>query len=508
MSDDTTLPPPPVPIPALEPTALKSILNPVQSGAATPSSVIVEPPRSPQRPPQDIVPSIPPTPVNGSTDDPMEGVAVPSAPQAEAGSSAGEQSLPPLPIDAPVPPSPLAADEPPPTLPADAIPPAVSTPTVITQEADATPLGGTPQPPVVPDATPPPPPPAAESAPVDPIQPPTTETPAPVESTHALIPPTAEPSPISTPAPVSEASAPAANDAELAAPASSGLAEPAPTPVESTPATTLPTEPQPQSLPLPPASGLAEPVSEPMQVDEPVPSPSSNGLKRSGEDLEGGDEKRVKEESATAGSTVPTATPQATETAPALTQELAPPAPAPAPATADASLASTSASATAPVAGTVPLEMPPEPQPEGPTTPLTSAERTHLTKTIQTMKKNNDGAIFAHPVDPVLFQIPHYPQYITKPMDLGTVELKLYVSDPRGPPKDKSKSNKWDESMGKYSNVAEVVLDVRQIWWNTARFNGKDHVVTQAANRLATTFNKALKALPVEVSDFACVELL
>lgn len=85
-------------------------------------------------------------------------------------------------------------------------------------------------------------------------------------------------------------------------------------------------------------------------------------------------------------------------------------------------------------------------------------------------------------------------------MDLGTVETKLFVSDPRGPPKDKSKLSKWDMSKGRYNNVQEVVLDVRQIWWNTARFNGMDHSVTMGAKALMGVFDKQLSNMPAEVS--------
>ena len=60
--------------------------------------------------------------------------------------------------------------------------------------------------------------------------------------------------------------------------------------------------------------------------------------------------------------------------------------------------------------------------------------------------------------------------------------------------------NKWDESKGKYKSVAECTRDVRQIWWNTARFNGSQHPVTQAAYRLETAFTKALNNMPSEVS--------
>jgi hypothetical protein len=120
---------------------------------------------------------------------------------------------------------------------------------------------------------------------------------------------------------------------------------------------------------------------------------------------------------------------------------------------------------------------------------------------IRSLKKNKDAALFLEPVNPVLFGIPHYPDIIKNPMDLGTVETKLIVSDPRGPPKDKSKMGKWDQSKGKYNSVADVSLDVRQIFWNTARFNGMDHVVTQAATRLDAVFAKMIANIPAEVSQ-------
>lgn len=86
-------------------------------------------------------------------------------------------------------------------------------------------------------------------------------------------------------------------------------------------------------------------------------------------------------------------------------------------------------------------------------------------------------------------------------MDFGTVETKLIVSDPRGPPKDKSKMGKWDQSKGKYNSVSDVVLDIRQIFWNTSRFNGSEHMVTQAALRLDGVLVKMLNNMPAEVSQ-------
>jgi bromodomain-containing factor 1 len=110
---------------------------------------------------------------------------------------------------------------------------------------------------------------------------------------------------------------------------------------------------------------------------------------------------------------------------------------------------------------------------------------------------------FLAPVDTVLYGIPHYFKVVKKPMDLGTVETKLIASNPRGPPKDKSKMGNWDESKGTYGSVAEVTEDVRQIWENTRMFNGPDHVVSQNATVCEAAYEKALKNLPAEVSQFS-----
>ena len=213
---------------------------------------------------------------------------------------------------------------------------------------------------------------------------------------------------------------------------------------------------------------------------EPECSPLGGSLKRAGEDLEGREEKRAKEEEPFA--------PNATPAVPAAID--APPAPP-------------AALPTVPAGGPPPPWLTytaPPPKPSGPTTPLTVGQHRHLLNTIRTMKKNSAAANFLVPVDVVKFGIPHYAQVIEYPMDLGTVETKLYVSDPRGPPKDKSKMSKWDTSNGSYANVSEVALDVRQVWENTRKFNGPTHLVSEAASKLETTFEKSLNNLPTEVS--------
>jgi len=444
--------------PPTDPSALKSILNPVQTEGATPSSTVPEPPKSPQPEPAATAPTVDSAPV--------ENQSIPSAPIGESTLPLnGEPSLPPLPIDASVPPSPKAADEPPPTLPDGAIPPAVSTPSVIT-DGLATPALEIAQPPapVAPE-------PVAAPAPIE-SNPATTLAPTPTPEVHAQ----ASVTPVPEPAP-----APASEPAPPPPPASQLETAPAP-PAESAPSGAIEPTPTPaESAPVPPASTSQLPTvppSDAMDVDQPEPSPAAS-LKRAGEDLEGREEKRTRDDEIVAEA--------AAAAAPAPLAQAPAPAPAPAPVPG--------------LIGTVPVVIPPPPVAAGPTTPLTLTQHKHMLSCVRSLKKNKDAVYFLDPVDPIAFGIPHYPDIITKPMDFGTVETKLIVSDPRGPPKDKSKMGKWDQSKGKYNSVSDVVLDIRQIFWNTSRFNGLEHMVTQAALRLDGVLVKMLNNMPAEVSQ-------
>jgi bromodomain-containing factor 1 len=455
--DNGILPPP------TDPSALKSILNPIHSEGATPSSTVPEPPKSPQPEPAAMTITTESAPVENQSTPAPPPIGESTLP------SNGDTSLPPLPIDAPVPPSPKAADEPPPTLPEGAIPPAVSTPSVIT-DGLATPALEIAQPTVASE-------PSVAPATVEPIPESTlAPTPAPEVPAQASVTPHPEPS-APAPAQASELAPPPpppASQLETApAPnesAPSGVIEPAPTPAESAPAPATSTS----QLPT-------VPPSDAMDIDQPEPSPAAS-LKRAGDDLEGREEKRTRDEA------VAEAAPPAAEPVPAAQA----PAPAPAPTPAPAQVPG--------LIGTVPVVVPPPPVAAGPTTPLTLTQHKHMLSCVRSLKKNKDAVYFLEPVDPIRFGIPHYPDIITKPMDLGTVETKLIVSDPRGPPKDKSKMGKWDQSKGKYNSVSDVVLDIRQIFWNTSRFNGSEHMVTQSALRLDGVLAKMLNNMPAEVS--------
>ncbi len=443
---------PPFPDPVF-PALTKPLLNPLQSEGTPPASTIVEPPRSPN-------------PANPATDD--RGTNVEAGIGSEDGGSLApaeedvfakgedgssgqappppEHALPrspilfspqaqvtldPLPPNAPMPPTPKAQDEPPPVLAAGDIPPTVAAPVVITAEDREAKGDGSTTP-------------AAVST---------------LPNKNQDILPDAFPTPVGTSFDPIGSSGPVPTSSDMHV-----------------------------NLAPDQAGGQQSGSGEPMEVDAVgeedsrlrgssavgmESSTSMSSLKRAGEDLEGRDEKRVKEDGeCRSGSAV-----QASVPPPAAFDGAAP-------------------------AAVLPwnVYVPPPPRPAGPTTPLTITQHKHLLNAVRSLKKAKDAPGFLVPVDTVLFGIPHYHQVVTKPMDLGTVETKLFVSDPRGPPKDKSRMNKWDMSKGSYISVSEVVEDVRQIWENTRKFNGPDHIVSQSASRLEDTFEKLLNNMPAEVS--------
>lgn len=54
------------------------------------------------------------------------------------------------------------------------------------------------------------------------------------------------------------------------------------------------------------------------------------------------------------------------------------------------------------------------------------SQLTSCLKIIRSLKKDKNAWPFAHPVDPVALGIPDYHKYVTHPMDLGTVEVRLH----------------------------------------------------------------------------------
>jgi hypothetical protein len=117
--------------------------------------------------------------------------------------------------------------------------------------------------------------------------------------------------------------------------------------------------------------------------------------------------------------------------------------------------------------------------------PITSAQLKYALSTIRGLKKMKDAGPFLYPVDYIALGIPHYPNIVSHPMDLGTIEKKL-----GGGPKVEQ------ANYPAYNTVDEFIADVRLVFRNCLTFNGPDHVITQMGKNVEEAFNKALKNMP------------
>jgi hypothetical protein len=79
-------------------------------------------------------------------------------------------------------------------------------------------------------------------------------------------------------------------------------------------------------------------------------------------------------------------------------------------------------------------------------------------------------APFRQPVDPIKLGIPDYFKYISRPMDLGTVKMKLQRRE--------------------YATPMEACEDIRLIWRNCATYNQPGNVVRQWGDQLADIWEK------------------
>lgn len=108
--------------------------------------------------------------------------------------------------------------------------------------------------------------------------------------------------------------------------------------------------------------------------------------------------------------------------------------------------------------------------------PLTSAQHKFLMDRLRGAKKTKPAAPFLHPVDPVALNIPHYPQIVTQPMDLGSMEQKH---------KDK-----------RYQSVDAFMSDFYLMIDNCVLFNGVQHPIAQSAWNLQMWFERGMHLLP------------
>ena len=108
--------------------------------------------------------------------------------------------------------------------------------------------------------------------------------------------------------------------------------------------------------------------------------------------------------------------------------------------------------------------------------PMTHLQHKHCMRTIQNVKRIQSSTAFRQPVDYVALNIPNYPNVITKPMDLKTLEDQL-------------KENK-------YPTVDAFTADFNQIVQNCETFNGRESTFTKAAYEMKASFDKNMSKIP------------
>lgn len=118
----------------------------------------------------------------------------------------------------------------------------------------------------------------------------------------------------------------------------------------------------------------------------------------------------------------------------------------------------------------------PGPAPAGNQSGLTKMQHKFILKSITSLKRMHDSRFYREPVDPIKLNIPNYPNVITRPMDLSTIEKKLKANE--------------------YTSPQAVTDDFALMVQNAATFNGKEHLVAVEGEKLKNTFDKQMTNLP------------
>jgi len=136
-------------------------------------------------------------------------------------------------------------------------------------------------------------------------------------------------------------------------------------------------------------------------------------------------------------------------------------------------------------------------------TTMTPAQIKFCQNAIKALKGRPEAGPFLMPVDYVALNIPHYPDRIKEPMDLGTIDMRLALTAAAAKggnkPTEKTKqASKWslDPVRDVFPSVAAFERDTRLVFSNCVLFNGPDHILSQNAKTLEGVFEKQLKTLP------------
>lgn len=129
----------------------------------------------------------------------------------------------------------------------------------------------------------------------------------------------------------------------------------------------------------------------------------------------------------------------------------------------------------------VPAPKPPaEPDMDNlPEEPLPKHQAKFIVNTIKSIKRLRDAGPFVHPVDIVKLNVPFYYNYITRPMDLTTIERKANV--------------------GAYEDPQQVVEDFNLMVNNCLKFNGETSGISKMAKNIQALFEKHMLNIPPKV---------
>ncbi|CCH46128.1 Bromodomain-containing factor 1 [Wickerhamomyces ciferrii] len=111
-----------------------------------------------------------------------------------------------------------------------------------------------------------------------------------------------------------------------------------------------------------------------------------------------------------------------------------------------------------------------------PEKPLPKHQAGFANKTLKIIKRMKDAGPFLHPVDTVKLQIPLYYNFITRPMDLSTIERKLNANA--------------------YAELQEFIDDFNLMVDNCVRFNGAESGIAQMSRNIQASFEKHMLNAP------------
>ncbi|KAG7195967.1 uncharacterized protein KQ657_002354 [Scheffersomyces spartinae] len=126
----------------------------------------------------------------------------------------------------------------------------------------------------------------------------------------------------------------------------------------------------------------------------------------------------------------------------------------------------------------------PKPAPEPdmnnlPENPIPKHQQKFAMTTIKAIKRLRDAGPFVHPVDIIKLNIPYYYNYITRPMDLSTIERKLAANA--------------------YDDPQQIVDDFNLMVSNCLKFNGETSGISKMAKTIQAHFEKHMLHMPPKV---------